>query len=299
MVELRVRPHPGDIRQSARHTLFVESETASGFDVKVLDELLEGRIDVKPLGPSFNIAAAAEALFRHHPNYYFLIDRDHQDDETVERSWKNFPDAETKNLLIWRRRQFENYFLIPEYLEKSEYVKCARRDLERHILKFASERVFLDIVNLVIIRIREQMKKNWIQLFENSPGFETKEKALQRLLNLQEFGSKKREVPQILRKDVLKKSFEDTCHQFFGEADELQFGYGRWLEMISGKDVLRQVDNECFRFKDDFGKAFQGHERIIRVGKNLVKKNLSEQPDDFQELYRMIENRIQAKRSIR
>lgn len=299
MVELRVRPHPGDIRQSARHTLFVESDTESGFDVKVLDELLEGRIDVKPLGPSFNIAAAAEALFRHHPNYYFLIDRDHQDDETVERSWKNFPDAETKNLLIWRRRQFENYFLIPEYLEKSECVACSREDLERHILKFASERVFLDIANLVIIQIRERMKKNWIQLFENIRGFETREKALEALLNRKEFGSKKRDVSKSLREEAIEKSFEDTCHQFFGEADDLQFGYGRWLEMISGKDVLRQIADKCFRIKDNSGKWLQGDERILEVGKDLVRKDLLDQPADFQDLYRMIHARIQAKRSIR
>ena len=30
----------------------------------------------------------AQALHEHHPHYYFIIDRDHQEDEIVESSWR-------------------------------------------------------------------------------------------------------------------------------------------------------------------------------------------------------------------
>jgi hypothetical protein len=58
----------------------------------------------------------AHALYQYHHDYYFLIDRDHHNDEEIEQYWEKFPDESTDNPLIWRRREIENYFLIPEYL---------------------------------------------------------------------------------------------------------------------------------------------------------------------------------------
>ena len=55
-------------------------------------------------------------MYPHHPTYYFLIDRDHHDIDFINRSWYNFPDPNTHNLLIWRKREIENYFLEPNWL---------------------------------------------------------------------------------------------------------------------------------------------------------------------------------------
>lgn len=116
------------IHRAAGHTLFVEGK----FDADVLNEFFKAHplgdnlLHVEPFGPSFSIRAAAEALHRHHREYYFLIDRDHCDDAEVARSWENFPGPATKNILVWRRRELENYFLIPEYLLRSPHLHRLR-----------------------------------------------------------------------------------------------------------------------------------------------------------------------------
>src|SRR5438067_10221257 len=105
MVRIRSAPRAEAVRQGASHTIFVEGSRPETIDPTVIELLLIGTgIRVRPLGPSTNIRAAAQALHPHHPDYYFLIDRDHYSHEAVELSWRKFPDPTTDNLLIWRRR---------------------------------------------------------------------------------------------------------------------------------------------------------------------------------------------------
>lgn len=109
MVEIRRGVDAEEVRQAARHTLFVEGSSDEAIDPQVLDKLLgDVTIQIKTLGPSSHIRSVAEALHKHHPYYYFLIDRDHHNDIEVERCWERFPDISTCNLLIWRRRELEN-----------------------------------------------------------------------------------------------------------------------------------------------------------------------------------------------
>lgn len=80
-----------DVRQGSRHVLFVEGSRGDSFDPQIIGELFEGRIRIKPLGPSYNVRSVAEALHPFHPSYYFLIDRDyHHDDDFVNRCWDDF-----------------------------------------------------------------------------------------------------------------------------------------------------------------------------------------------------------------
>jgi len=80
-------------------------------------------IRIRPLGPSYSVKSVAEALHPFHPTYYFLIDRDyHHNDDFVGRCWDNFPDPATHNLLVWRYREIENYFLEPDYLAYSDFL---------------------------------------------------------------------------------------------------------------------------------------------------------------------------------
>ncbi len=103
---------------NAGHILYVEGKPDS-IDVRVLSAILP--VSVRPMGASFYIKSTAESLYKTHPKYYFLIDRDHYDDEMVEKYWAGFPSADTPNLLIWRKKEIENYFLDPTYLEQSSY----------------------------------------------------------------------------------------------------------------------------------------------------------------------------------
>jgi hypothetical protein len=123
------------VLQSARHTVFVEGGHDGEIDPVIIGYLLKRnglpQVEVRAMGSCENVRNAAHALVRHHPSYYFVIDRDDQDNETVERSWSDFPDLETDNLLIWRKRELENYFIDPEYIEKSEFLSVSRDDLRQ------------------------------------------------------------------------------------------------------------------------------------------------------------------------
>lgn len=293
MTKVRTGVRPDEISQSARHVLFVEGIQDS-LDPPVLRCLLRDIITVKPMGPSFNIRSAAEALHPYYPDHYFLIDRDHHDLKTVENSWRNFPDPETNNLLIWRRRELENYFIDPKYAAKSEYCDCSIKDLQKCILETARKRIFLDAANLVIIQIRERLKEKWIEIFTKIEEFENKESALQKLINSPDFRTKKSSVPQILRKDNIAQRFEKEIKDLFGGQDELSFGQGSWLEMVKGKKVLPTVVNECFEVKDAKGQRLQGGKAVVETAKDLLRLELPEQPPDFQELHALLENIIRG-----
>lgn len=284
-------------RQSARHRLFVEGSKSS-IDSQVLKTFFtenEINIRVEPLAHSLNIRTVAQALYPYHPDYYFLIDRDHHNDEIVESCWNNFPDENTHNLLIWRRREIENYFLIPEYLARSPHCQCSLDALQQCIRETASKRVFLDIANIVILQLRAELKKDWVEPFKDTgtTEFSRRDKALAKLMEKHETAKQTCDVLEKLREYPISDRFNKTIDEFFGDDQhELEFGRGSWLKMIRGKHVLRVVIDKCFRVKDATGKYLQGDERCMEVVKSLLKLPLEDQPGDFNELYKLISARV-------
>ena len=95
MIAVKKPLNSSEISQGAP-ILFVEGNNPDSFDRKTLEALFEGKIRVESLGPSSNIKSVAEAFYKYHPKYYFLIDRDHYDDKYVEKCWNNFPDPDEK-----------------------------------------------------------------------------------------------------------------------------------------------------------------------------------------------------------
>lgn len=246
------------------------------------------------MGPSSHIRSVAEALHKHHPYYFFLVDRDFHDDDAVEKYWQQFPGENTCNLLIWRRKELENYFLIPEYLVKSQSLHCSADKLREHIRNLARERIFLDAANMVIVDCREKMKKKWIEEFRNikAMDFSTKESALEQLLKKEEFAHKVSDVSEKLHQDALVQCFEEIVSKLFGGENELTYGKGSWLELVSGKSLLPTIINRCFRVRAR-GRSLQGEERLMAVIKELLQLPLTEQPDDFKELHRLITRQVQ------
>ena len=294
IIKPRVGVPPEAVRQTARHTLFVEGSSPATIDPTALDALLGTLITVKPLGASFHIRSAAEALQPHHPDYYFLIDRDHQNVPVVEKSWKNFPDPKTQNLLIWRRRELENYFLISDYLVHSDYLTCNQDKLEAAIVKAARQRIFLDAANLAITQVREDLKSKWIESFPSSTGFETRAKARIELLSRAEFVTHPKAVKSKLGQKALEKRFDAIVDEWLGDASLVEplIGKGTWLEMIRGKAILPTVINYCFKVRDANGRVLQGKSKLFEVVRNLLQKPLTNQPKDFQALYQLISERV-------
>jgi hypothetical protein len=285
---------PDEIRQSARHVLFVEGSGQYAIDKTAVENLLEEKIRVEPLGASYQIRSAAEALHKHHPDYYFLIDRDHYDDRYVEQCWNNFPDPAISNLLIWRRREIENYFLIPEYITKSQWLSVSADKIYAHIIQHCKERIYLDAANQVIISVREKLKKNWITLFTKPQEINNKESAIKKLAEAGEFLSYEKLVSKTVQNQELIERFEKILADMTGGKEPVEYGCGKWIEMIRGKEILPGLVDSCFTAKDRSDNPLQGPQELKEVVRDLVKKPLSEQPADFQQLHRLISDRIKS-----
>ena len=285
-----------EVWQDAKHTLFVEGKESS-IDSQALTFFLDKNdidISIVPLGSSSKLHAVAQALHQYHPYYYFLIDRDHHDDHFVESCWNNFPDESKHNLLIWRCREIENYFLIPEYLARSEHLSRSREELQQCIRETASKYVFLDIANIVILQLKQELNKDWIEPFKytGTTEFSGRDTTLAKLKDTYEAAKQTCDVLEQLHEYPIFDRFNETIGKFFGGQDELEFGHGSWLKMIKGKHVLRTVIDKCFRVPDRTGKYLQGNERCMEVVKSLLKLPLEYQPSDFNDLYKLISARV-------
>lgn len=293
MISVKKSIRSEEVLHSSQHVLFVEGKDNNSVDPKVLNELFDNRLRIKPLGASFSVKSVAEALYSHHPSYYFLIDRDHQDDEFIKRCWENFPDPVTHNLLVWKRREIENYFLEIDYLVESKYCKVGKEELERKVLEFAKARLFLDVANHVVITIREELKCNWIKKFTNPDDFSNKETALEKLKAASEFEQYTSKVSEKVSVAELENRFDEHLKCMTGGQSEISFGTGSWLSMIQGKKVLSQIiHSECFLVQDAEGTQLSGKKKLNAVIKDLLGKDEDILPADFNELKRLIQTRL-------
>lgn len=280
------------VRFQRQHVLFVEGSDNS-FDITVLSHLFDNGIKIEPLGASYSIADVAKSLFKFHPTYYFLIDRDHHDDDYIEDCWNNFPNPLKHNLLVWKRREIENYFLEPDYLFQSKYSQVSEEKIAEKVLECANARLFLDVSNHVIISIREELKRNWIQIFSNPTEFGSKESALNNLKSANEFDAHRINVEQKVSQDEIERRFNNTLDKMSDGENILTFRAGNWLTMIQGKKVLAQVVNSgCFQVLDRNGTQLTGRDKLNEIVKDLLHKDATVQPNDFTTLKNLVEQRI-------
>lgn len=299
MIKPKTNVQSEQVRQGASHVIFVEGKDDNSIDPFIINTLFNNNdifVDVKPIGPSFNIRSAAEALHPHHPEYYFIIDRDHCSNEEVESTWSNFPDETKNNLLIWRKREIENYFLSIDYLMKSSYINCERQKIEQCLLRMARKRVFFEAANIVIIGCREEFKKKWIKNFEKVNDFKNKEDAISKLTTkIPEFLERQADLCQYTNIENLEEKLNTILTEFYGESENLELGCGHWINLMGGKQLLATVVNECFRVEDRSGKRITGKDATNAVVKDLLRRPLCEQPDDFQQLCELVKKRINIK----
>lgn len=293
MISAKIGIRAEEVRLQSQHVLFVEGRDKNSVDPNVLGALFGRSIKIEPLGPSFSVKSVAEALFSYHPTYYFLIDRDHYGNDFIDLCWGNFPNPSTHNLLVWRRREIENYFLEPAYLFQSKFCQVSQAELERNVMKWANERVFLDAANHVVTSIREELKRTWIQIFKDPAEFSTKAAALERLKTANEFDQHRTNVDKKVSADELDRRFHDYLGIMTGGQEQLVFGNGDWLHMVQGKKILSQVINSgCFHVQATDGTTLSGREKINEVVKDLLQKDTSIQPTDFVALKQLIDARI-------
>ncbi|KKZ12836.1 MAG: hypothetical protein TE42_02810 [Candidatus Synechococcus spongiarum SP3] len=293
MVQVKTGIRPEEVRAGGEHVLFVEGSEDGSLDQAVLRALLGNTLRVEVMGPSYFVRSAAQALAPHHPRYYFLIDRDHYNDEFVEKSWEGFPDADKDNLLVWRRREIENYFLEPPFLVESAFCRTSETRLKTTLVKAAQECVFLDVANSVISSVREEQKSTWINHFANPQDFTSKAVAIEQLRSHKAFIERSKKVSEMLSKDELTERLETTLASMTGGGETLTCGTGRWIEMIRGKKVLTQLlSSGGFQVKDANGQPLQGEERVKEIVKELVVKDVDSRPKDLVKLKQLLQERV-------
>lgn len=285
------------VNQAAAHVLFVEGSGLNAIDPRALTRLLRDTdIAVRPLGPSFSIKSAAQALHPYHPNYYFVIDRDYHDEASVNDAWTNFPNPATNNLLIWRKRELENYFLDPDYLSGSTFLtRCKPAELKTRLLKLGAERIFFDLANQTIAKLREVQKAKWIEDFTNPANFPTAAKAIDQLKLCTPLTTRAALLAEHLKFEAIEKTFRELEAEYLDGTAKPQFGKGQWLDKMRGKPILAALVNECFVVKDTDENLLTGSEAVSLVAEELLQQDLTRQPADFQELHKLIAARVQMK----
>jgi hypothetical protein len=214
MTGVAIGGSPSAFRQGAEHTLFVEGRTPETLDPTVLQELVRPLdIEVRPLGSSRHVKSVAEALYAHHPKYYFVVDRDHHSESEVEATWSDFPDPAKQNLLVWRKRELENYFIDPTYASRSSFVRNDRA-VQDVVLELASARVYLDIANQVVVSIREELKTNWITIAESTDGYRSLSEALDTLKGRPEFASYMERARALAGPSAIDERFQTIAEEF-------------------------------------------------------------------------------------
>ncbi len=295
MILIKKGVSPESIRLSSRHTLFVEGADQEAIDPQVLSILLDDtNVRVMPLGPSVHITSAAEALHPHHPDYYFLIDRDHRSQAAVDESWANFPNKETYNLLIWRLRELESYFLDPKYLLQSEYVTASSGEIVLSIESAANRQLYMDIANLVIIEVRETLKEKWIECFSNPNQCRDEKATLSILTTRAEFAQQKKTFGIKTTPTSLKNRFYELLDIATDNRRRVSYDSGNWKSTLKGKPIWNSTASACFKVHDNKNHLINGREKSMAVVRGLLRLDLPNQPDDFQKLHGLIKQRIRA-----
>jgi len=265
--------------------LFVEGI----FDKEVLDSLFEGEpVIIKSLGSCNSVRSIAQA-FSTQKNVLFLIDRDHYPYDETSSETDKFSELKLENnIIVWSKRELENYFIEPDFLFQlppNILNDKTKEKLRKTILEICQERLFLDIANYVIASIRGEMRKEWIQLLSDreKEKFSSQEKTLDYLQNLEEWKTIRSRSTDVTSKEGIAKRFDFYYQKMVGDAanDRLQFTNGYWLDMISGKNVLNVLINK----PDFFQKVSASHEIAIRLMRETPQEKL---PSDFIKLKNIV-----------
>jgi hypothetical protein len=296
-MELQRGVSPSAVNQAAQHKLFVEGSDNQEIDPIVIQELLVNNsltaIAVIGMGACHNVRSAAQALIKEYPLHYFLIDRDDQDQVTVDKSWQSFPNPDEYNMLIWHKRELENYFIDADYIQKSIYLK-PEIDIQQRILAECNRRIFLDAANLTLLSIsRELQKPLSISHFGNRDEFRDQNAGILKLDELSaRMDDRKVLVNTILDKGTVNQRYFEFIEELSGGTIPLQYASGDWLERMSGKEIFRAIANQCFEVKDLQGNFVTGKDKNKIIAKGLVRLPLQQQPSDFQELIRLLKNKV-------
>lgn len=293
MLQLTTGVRAEEVRQAAKHVLFVEGSGEHALDVTVLSNLFaDTSLTIKALGASFSVKSAAQALHPHHPSYYFLIDRDHTPNAIVDKYWADFPDPAKHNLLMWRKRELESYFLDANYITESKFCVKSVDQVQECLIESASQRIFMDAANAVVVEIRDQLKARWIETFISPTQLSSADTARKALVDRSEFSKKAKDVAECMSIQALEECFDKKLSHFLGDESSPLCGHGTWEALMSAKPLFNSIVNKCFKVQDASGNQIQGDKASHQIAKQLLKPSLTSLPSDFRQLHEIISKRM-------
>ena len=284
------------VTQGARHVLYVEGND-DGLDVAVLHELLTPKIRVRPLGASYHNRAAAAALHRYHPEYWFVIDRDDLDDQTVEESWQRFPDPDKHNLLIWRRKELESYFLEPAWISASRYLKpdTTEQQLQNWLAHEANKLLLLESANRVLIRLRNRVKRSEGSLFKPAQlGKLSKDEVADLLVASPVVTALKARLSHELTETQIRAAFDTEHATLSGGAVPLVWGQGRWRDLFGAKAMFHSLVQHHMIVPDLSrpGSRFTARPAEHAVATDLLLHHRGAMPSDLHELKSLLDQLV-------
>jgi len=250
-------------------------------------------IVIRPIGSCNSVESVATAFQPYddeHQTAFFLVDKDyHHQGEVLD--WECFRNGDT-NLIVWRKKGLENYFIDLEFLQKSQFISQPNQ-LRQKLLEYCQQRLFLEIANYVIVNIRETLKKNWIQRQNQLELFSDYQSALNELFNMKEFQDLETRTCFSKIKKEICSLFERYYSEMSDGRTKLEYDRGRWLDMMDGKLILNYLLSSSGLFPQTLRETGEsGREKMNTIASSLLKSSAEEElPLDFTELKEMVIDR--------
>lgn len=268
------------VNGEARRKLFVEGE----LDKAVMHTLLRDVLDVAPLNGAKNLRSAAEAFRDNKPGYYFLIDRDHLSDEMVEDAWRKFL-AGNSNVVYWRRKEIENYFLEPALLAQSSKIKagCNESTIQKSILGFADSHKYFFAANRAYSRAKAKFYNNGLQdcIPYNNEYIDAEQAVLQALKDIN-FNETLDNIRAATEWANIYRIYKEEIVKYAGTEDaaNLEWGRGEWRNLMPGKRILNLLicNSGCFQ------SGVEVKDVILDLVRAAVKDHLSIH-EDFDKIH--------------
>ncbi|MDI9409001.1 MAG: hypothetical protein QM523_07135 [Candidatus Pacebacteria bacterium] len=237
---------PDSVNRAANHRLLVEGE----FDQIFMEALFDEIIPVGRLGSRNILIVGAKAFSMIEPNFYFLIDRDHHSDEEVDSFWQKFPVANEPNILIWRRKELENYLIEPDVFCSSKSVTASKEQVTARLLEIVQGQIYFDTARLVVSEIRRNHDKSLNQawgkfnktMINHTNSINSIECIAVLIADL-----KSPETLKEFTETWLVNKYQEKFNLMTGGADTIEIGKGKWHELIQGKTIFNTLFHEFFK----------------------------------------------------
>ena len=254
-----------DLERVFTHRLLVEGE----FDKIFMTALLEKKIVCDVMGSRNVLTKAAQALHRIAPHLFFLIDRDHHTDEYVAGNWAKFPDPDEANLLIWRRKELENYLIEPSFFCCAQGITASDAEVTKHLVELAQSRVYYEAARLTLSQFRSQLDKetmNETANFTNSLKQHSNQAKSVEYLNgfIENHGTK--QVLMNHSPDEVTKIYQSWLDQLIGDNSCVTYGAGEWLNLMQGKPLFELLFKEFYN-----SKAVNPNDRYREFSRDLLQ----------------------------